>query len=128
MKSVLSPNTRTRLITVNGKKVRAHRYLMEQYLGRRLLPNEQVHHINQNPLDNRLENLTVLETKAHMQLHKQVYPSIKICEVCGILYEPNHRKRKRQKCCEKDCAHILRVRNMSMTRYGSSSTTGISDI
>lgn len=120
-------NTRTRLITINGKKVRAHRYIMEQYLGRKLNPTEHIHHINKDPLDNRIENLAVLESKEHMQLHKQKYPDIKICEVCGNIYAPNPRKRKRQKCCGKECAHILRVRNMSITRYGYSPATSLSD-
>lgn len=52
-----SPATRTRLIRRGGKKVREHRWLMEQELGRKLLPTEHVHHRNGNPLDNRLENL-----------------------------------------------------------------------
>ena len=48
-----------------------HRYVAESAMGRYLETGEQVHHINLEKLDNRIENLAVLPTKKeHALVHK----------------------------------------------------------
>ena len=46
-----------------------HRFIMENYLGRKLTYNEVVHHKNHDKLDNRIENLEVVTRSHHMGLH-----------------------------------------------------------
>lgn len=46
-----------------------HRIVMERFLGRSLLKNEHVHHINKDKLDNRIENLKVISASEHTIMH-----------------------------------------------------------
>ena len=58
-----------KIIRINGKPVPEHRYIMEQYLGRKLERNEVVHHKNRNRQDNRISNLQVMTVTEHLKLH-----------------------------------------------------------
>lgn len=47
---------------------REHRKLIEDYIGRKLLPDEHVHHINKVKTDNRIENLMIVDINTHNKL------------------------------------------------------------
>lgn len=85
-----------------------HRFVMEQKLGRPLNRFELVHHINENKLDNRIENLKVVTPKEHALEHGQwKHPVTKKCLVCLKDYEPNPTKRASSKTCSKECRYKL---------------------
>lgn len=46
-------------------RVKQHRHVVEKSIGRKLLPNEDVHHINGLKSDNRIENLMVINHREH---------------------------------------------------------------
>ena len=104
---------RYKRVTINGKTILEHRYVMEQYLGRKLLKNEQVHHINGDKFDNRIENLIIVTQNEHDMLHKWKYPKTKRCVICGKEFEPYESKRKNGKVCSHECKMKLDKINAS---------------
>ncbi len=68
------PTERGKAISTDGyyeiSRKKVHRLIMEEHLGRKLLPTEIVHHINFDKLDNRLENLQIVTRSEHNKIHK----------------------------------------------------------
>lgn len=57
----------------NGSKyVLEHRKIMEDYLGRKLSDEEQIHHINKCKWDNRVENFEITNVHEHINIHRML--------------------------------------------------------
>lgn len=58
--------------------IHEHVLVMEKHIGRYLLDREQVHHINNDGLDNRIENLMLFDSFSdHIKHHVKDWPRIR---------------------------------------------------
>lgn len=92
------------------------RILMEEKLGRPLTNDEVVHHIDENPENNNIDNLVILTKSEHCRLHRQKYfNKVVTCEVCkkkfiwtpeaqSCYYRDLNRGKNRIISCSKSCS------------------------
>jgi hypothetical protein len=75
---------------------------MERHLGRCLDDDEEVHHRDENPLNNTIGNLEVLRKGPHARKHAKPAPMIElICVNCGKMFSRLARKERDRVKAEK---------------------------
>lgn len=97
-------------IWIAGKHYLVHRIIAMTFL-EKYSEEIQVHHLNGDKADNRACNLKCMTTAEHQKLHKQIYPLMKKCAICGLYFTPSPTKRKRNIVCSDKCKKILDKRN-----------------
>lgn len=86
-------------IAINGNVMSYPKYLIEIELGRYLDDNEQVHHRDENPLNNDLSNLEVLNRIDHGKQHRKYKVDIEAeCYFCKrkFIITPQKQRRRAQ--------------------------------
>ena len=81
-----------RIIRIDGKPVKEHRFIMEKKLGRKLLPQETIHHLDGNSLNNKINNLLLLPSNSAHRCYEATLQSFAKQILFGKHKPPNHPK------------------------------------
>ena len=98
----------------NGTRssVWVHREMLEQHLGRKLTQDEVVHHVNEIPDDNRIDNFEIKTRAAHTRDHCAPAEVVEFwCAECGELgfqlarnVKHNRKQGKAGPFCNRTCS------------------------
>jgi len=110
----------------DGRVIREHRHVMEEHLGRKLQPEEVVHHLDENPRNNKIENLVLRSRAQHVKDHKNLAETVEmVCPICGERFERTLRYvRSKQRTGQKSflCGRSCRLpRGSKPTQHGTRS-------
>lgn len=92
-------------VSFKGHSYTIHRLVASCYIQdlKRKDKKYHVHHKDENPLNNSIDNLVILTEQEHQKLHHQKYSTTKKCVVCGKEFTPHKTKRLRAKVCSPKC-------------------------
>jgi hypothetical protein len=119
---------------------------MEVSIGRYFKADEQVHHIDGNPLNNELSNLEIVKLGEHQRLHNPVFIKEQkaTCVWCGVSFvmtkqHVRHRRDKRAAnapgpFCSRHCTGLygksiqLGTTGMNALKFGETLTNGNAEL
>lgn len=90
-----------------------HRHVLSIHLNRWVTPEEIVHHINEDKLDNNISNLCILSRAEHATLHSGAYLSNIYCKFCTKEFKP---AKSTTKYCSNECRNAAQVRITDITK------------
>jgi hypothetical protein len=100
-----------RFVKIGGRVTPYARALMAQALGRPLLRFEDVHHINGDPADDRIENLAMISRAQHTREHWATLTCLQWCFWCGRpISKPRARQLTKLRFCSCRCSARFRER------------------
>ena len=100
------------MLTFKYKQISYPKFLIECHIGRYLLDNEQVHHIDENVENNKISNLEVKYKTDHLKLHSELNSLCDVdiyCVWCGkkFIVKGNKIKQRNRRTasgfCSKKC-------------------------
>ncbi len=86
-------------------RVLEHRHVMSEHLGRPLTDDEIVHHEDEDPKNNHIDNLTLMQRGEHTTKHNPPKVLDLVCPQCGVNFTRTERQVRGERAfCSRSCS------------------------